>query len=196
MDGKAMSRDNDAAELVTAARMGDAIAWRKLVDSYSGMLSMRAQSLLLSREDTQDVVQTTWLRAIQHIGQLKQEDRLASWLSTIVTRESFKVIQQRRRELCTDDPALGDHAAPDSRLPEREVARKHLAKVLAQLIEGLPRSHQVVFKLLCATPEMPYSDIAQATGRPIGSIGPTRARCLKRLRVLLQRHGIGLDFLD
>jgi RNA polymerase sigma factor (sigma-70 family) len=186
---------DDATPLVRAARSGDALAWHKLIDNYSGMLAARARAFRLSREDTQDVVQTTWLRAMEHIDQLKDGKRLAGWLATIATREAIRLIGQRQREICTDDAELIDRPDPNMRHPDREIARRQLSKVVAKMVADLPASHRVVFEAL-AERELPYAAIASATGRPIGSIGPTRARCLKRLRVQLQAQGIGADFLD
>jgi RNA polymerase sigma factor (sigma-70 family) len=186
---------DDATPLVCAARGGDTLAWHKLIDNYSGMLAARARSFRLSREDTQDVVQTTWLRAMEHIHQLRDDERLGSWLTTIVTRETLRLIGQRRREVCTDDADLIDRPEPNARRPEQEIARRQLGKILAKLVADLPRSHRIVFEVLAGR-NLAYADIASATGRPIGSIGPTRTRCLKRLRVQLQEHGIGADFLD
>jgi RNA polymerase sigma factor (sigma-70 family) len=185
----------DATSLVCAARGGDPLAWHKLIDNYSGMLVARARSFRLSREDTQDVVQTTWLRAMEHIHQLKDDERLASWLTTIVSREALRTIGQRRREVSTNDTDLLDRPEPHARRPEQEIARRQLSKIVANLVADLPPSHRVVFEAL-AGPKSAYADIASATGRPMGSIGPTRARCLKRLRAQLQERDIGADFLD
>lgn len=130
-------RDENVAELVRAARTGDEDAWAGLVGIYNGMLNARLRRFRLSREDTQDVVQNTWLLAIQNLHCLRQEALFGSWLAAIATRESLKLIR-RSREICTDDASAIDRADDNVAAADRELARTWLTRTLDDVVEELP----------------------------------------------------------
>ncbi|PZG14990.1 RNA polymerase sigma factor [Nonomuraea aridisoli] len=181
----------DIAALVAAARDGDAGAWERLVEEFSPMLRARIRRFRLSHEDSQDVLQTTWLLAWQNLSSVTDGQRMAGWLATIAFRECLK-LTRRTKEICTPDlDSLGSTDDVD-----RELARIWLAGTLAELVEELPQAQRVLFKALTETSEPHYVDVARRLGRPVGSIGPTRARCFARLRGLLQAREITRDFLD
>jgi RNA polymerase sigma factor (sigma-70 family) len=186
----------DVLQLVAAARNGDANAWRALVARYSGMLRAKCRSYRLSNEDVNDVVQTTWLLAVQHLGQLKSDDHMGGWLATIAERECLKVVRRRSRETVSGDLGEMDLPGVQTPSPEREIARSWLTRVLPTLVGQLSASQQVLFKALTGMPEPHYADVARMTGRPLGSIGPSRARCLARLRVLLEDREVDAGFLN
>jgi RNA polymerase sigma factor (sigma-70 family) len=186
----------ERAQVVRAARNGDPAAWRTLVDRYTGMLRSKCLSYRLGREDTSDVVQSTWLLAVQRLGQLRSDDSVGRWLATIAERECLKVVRRKGRETVSAD--LTDMDVADSRLPspDREIARSWLSEVLPALIDQLPPSQRALLKVLTGTPELHYVDVARATGRPVGSIGPSRARCFARLRIMLENREIDASFLN
>jgi RNA polymerase sigma factor (sigma-70 family) len=190
------ARGSEVGPLVAAARNGDADAWRALLARYTGMLRVKCRSYRLSAEDASDVVQTTWLLAVQHLGQLRSDDHVGGWLATIAERECLKVVRRRTRETVSDD--LGEIDLPGRRTPspEREVARSWLTGILPTLVGQLSASQQVLFKALTGLPEAHYADVARLTGRPVGSIGPSRARCLARLRVMLEDREVDAGFLN
>ncbi|MEO3803688.1 sigma-70 family RNA polymerase sigma factor [Nonomuraea sp. B1E8] len=179
------------AALVSAAQEGDAAAWERLVEEFSPMLRARIRRFRLSHEDAQDVLQTTWLLAWQNLKSVTDGQRMAGWLATIAFRECLK-LTRRTKEICTPDlDSLGSTDDVD-----RELARIWLAGTLAELVEELPAAQRVLFRALTETSEPHYVDVARRLGRPVGSIGPTRARCFAKLRGLLQAREITRDFLD
>jgi RNA polymerase sigma factor (sigma-70 family) len=188
--------DDDIRPVVAAARLGDAGAWRALVDRYRGLLRARCLSYRLSHEDTSDVIQTTWLLAVQRLGQLRSDEHVGGWLATIAERECIKVLRRSSRETASGDLSEVDRPSGPSPSPEREVARSWLTRILPELVEQLPASQQTLFKVLSGMPEPHYGEVARLTGRPVGSIGPSRARCLARLRVLLEAHEVDAGFLN
>jgi RNA polymerase sigma factor (sigma-70 family) len=182
-------------DLVAAARAGDAEAWQRLVESHSGMLRARIRRFRLGREDTQDVLQNTWLLALQNLYRLEQERRVGSWLATIASRESLRLLR-RSREVCVDDLEAVDRPGDDDAASvDRRLARLWLNRILAEAAEELPATQRELFRLLAERPELRYVEVARELGRPIGSIGPSRARCLTRLRGLLEERGVTPDLL-
>ncbi|MFG2073016.1 RNA polymerase sigma factor [Nonomuraea maritima] len=181
----------DTAALVAAAKEGDPVAWEQLVEEFSPMLRGRVRRFRLRPEDAEDVLQTTWLLAWQNLGSVTDGHRFAGWLATIAFREGLK-LTRRTREICTPDlDSLGGTDDVD-----RELARIWLAGTLEELVDELPPAQRVLFRALTETSEPHYVDVARRLGRPVGSIGPTRARCFARLRGLLQDREITRDFLD
>jgi len=174
-----MALQDDSAYLVARARDGDGAAWAKLVDRYSGLLWSIARSFALNDADSGDVVQTTWLRLVERIDQIAEPAAVGGWLAVTARRESLRVAQRRGRELPGEIP---DTRAPG---PERvAMAREHLGHVAAA-IQTLPQRCQSLLRMFALAPT--YADLAAALDIPIGSIGPTRARCLENLRRKLSR---------
>ncbi|MFI6175435.1 RNA polymerase sigma factor [Nonomuraea sp. NPDC051191] len=181
----------DTASLVSDAQEGDAQAWERLVEEFTPMLRSRIRRFRLGHEDAQDVLQTTWLLAWQNLKRVEDPQRMPGWLATIAFRECLK-LTRRTREICTPDlDTLGSTDDVD-----RELARIWLAGTLEELVEELPTAQRVLFRALTETSEPHYVDVARRLGRPVGSIGPTRARCFAKLRGLLQDREITRDFLD
>lgn len=173
--------DEETARLVRAAAGGDTQAWETLVDRHSGLLRSIARSHRLSRADTDDVVQTTWLRFVEHLPRIKNPASARGWLATTARRECLRVLRQEAKcppseelpevRLQTDVPAI------DARLLQSERDR-----ALWQAFGRLPTRDQALLGLLIADTPLSYEQIGSAMDMPVGSIGPTRARCLSRLR--------------
>jgi RNA polymerase sigma factor (sigma-70 family) len=181
----------EVGELVRRAAAGDESAWVVLVDRYTPMLWAITRGYRLPAADAADVTQVAWLRLTQHLHTLRQPEHVAGWLATTVRRESLAVIRRTRREEpreLEDDkfPAPEDPAGgADERLLRRERDR-----IVQQAMQKLPSRQRMLLELLSADPPPNYKDISDATGVPIGSIGPTRARALRRLRTLLEQEGL------
>ncbi|MEU5880477.1 sigma-70 family RNA polymerase sigma factor [Spirillospora sp. NPDC047279] len=183
--------------LVSAARNGDDDAWRRLVQNYSGMLRSRIRHFRLSHDDAQDVIQTTWLLALQNLHRLQQETRLGAWLTTIAVRESMKLLK-RSREISTDDLDTIDGPGTDSATAsvDRRLTGTWFHLALAEAAAELPASQRELLAALTGRPDLRYVELAKVLGRPIGSIGPSRARTLARLRGLLAARGVTPDLLE
>lgn len=181
------------AQLVAAARNGQPLAWRQLVQTYEGLLWRTTRSFRLTPDDAHDVIQETWLRALTRLGQLKDPDRLGGWLAMIASRECLRHIARSRREVTTDDFSGYE---PDNPLesPDRRALRASFTRLIAEISAQLTERERHLLEAMTAVAEPRYTQIAQQLDIPIGSIGPTRMRCLRRVRTLLAERGIGDDY--
>jgi RNA polymerase sigma factor (sigma-70 family) len=175
----------DNADLLDRVGHGEAEAWDQIVGQFAGLVWSVARSYRLDRAATDDVVQTVWLRLAEHCGRIRQPERLAAWLATTTRNEALRVFRQSARVTTSGDDRVfdgGDTTSPG--IDERIIDIDDRSEVMAAFRE-LSVEDQQLLRLLCAVPALDYETIAEIIGRPIGSIGPTRARCLERLRRLL-----------
>ena len=166
--------------LVAAAAAGDAAAWEEIVERFSGLVWATARAHRLARDDAADVAQTTWLRLVEHLDRIRDPEQLGAWLATTARRESLRLIRLRRQEQASDDVDLFEAPSDDAlerlcstptAMP-RSGARSRSSRSAARRSCGCSSSDA----------EPSYEEIAAALGMPIGSIGPTRMRCLDRLQ--------------
>ena len=172
--------------LLELAAGGDRAAWEQLVDRYIGLIWSITRDYRLSESDAADVTQTTWLRLLEHVERIEAPERLASWLATTARRECARVVAGRVRVvLAFDEAGLEQVGAVQPELDAPLLAEERARDVRAA-VEALPPRWRELLELLMADPPVSYAEIAQRLGVPVGSIGPTRGRCLRRLRELLE----------
>ena len=172
------------ASLVGAAREGHDDAIGELVTELSPMLWQVARAAGLSSDGAEDVLQTVWLRLLAHLHGIRTPAALTGWLVTTTRREAWRVRGAERRQFPADQDWLA--AIPDSRPNAEALAvsgerRRELWNALGRLS---PRCQELL-RIVAFVPRPDYSVVAAALGMPRGSIGPTRGRCLARLRALL-----------
>lgn len=170
----------DMAHLVRAAADGDDAAWRELVARYGGLVWSVARSHRLSHADAGDVVQATWLKLVQHLGSVKNPDAVGAWLATTARRECLRIIDGSKHQIPFGDD-LPEPPAGDAQL-DAELLRAERDSILWRAVSLLRPEDQALLRMLAADPPASYAEISAALAMPIGSIGPTRARCLERLR--------------
>ena len=170
------------AALVSAALAGDQRAWDVLVDRYTGLLWAVARAHRLSTPDAADVVQTTWLRCVEHLDRVRDAERLGPWLATTARRECLRSLQRAGRQVPSDDDRLFDPPDTAQQAPDASLLRRERAGVLWGAVDALPDRCRRLLRVLMADPPPPYEAVSAALGMPVGSIGPTRSRCLDRLR--------------
>jgi RNA polymerase sigma factor (sigma-70 family) len=180
---------DEVATLVRASSAGDALAWEALVARFSGLVWSVIRGYHLSRADSADVFQTTWLRLVEHIDRLQAPDQVGAWLATTARRECLRVARAHGRSVPVDDTTLvflgrSDDRSPEQAVLEAEQARLDAARAerLWQALADLSPQCSRLLRVLMASPPPSYTEVAAALGMPVGSIGPTRARCLQRLR--------------
>jgi RNA polymerase sigma factor (sigma-70 family) len=175
---------SEVAGCVRRAAAGDKDAWDEIVGSFSGLVWTVANGHRLGPTDTAEVMQTTWLRLLENLDRIREPERLGGWLATTARRESLRMLRLRGRELPTDDEAAIDNGAGSVPGPEQAVLDRDRDRRLWSAFDRLnDRCRQLLHLVIVVQP--PYSEVSAAMDMPIGSIGPTRQRCLERLRRLL-----------
>ncbi|GAB3443512.1 sigma-70 family RNA polymerase sigma factor [Phycicoccus ginsengisoli] len=176
---------HEVEALVRAAADGDDAAWEALVRQYVALLWRIALRHGLSESDAADVVQNTWLRLVEHIDDVREPARVASWLSTTAQRESLRVVADRRRVVLADDQAAFDRVDPLQPAVDEACIAREQGGLARQALEALPAPWRSLMNLLAQEPALSYEQIGATLGVPIGSIGPTRGRAVRRLRSIL-----------
>jgi RNA polymerase sigma factor (sigma-70 family) len=168
-------------ELVAAAARSEAGAWEALVARFGGLVNAKARGYRLSDAEVADVSQTVWLRLIEHIDRLRDPEQVASWLATTAGNEALRVVRQRQRWTPVEDvDALGVHDTAET-APPVEVEERNVQ--LRALVATLPTRQRALMELLMADRRPNYVEVSANLGMPVGSVGPTRQRCLRTLRV-------------
>jgi RNA polymerase sigma factor (sigma-70 family) len=176
----------DAALMVQRAAQGDQQAWERLVSQYARLIWAMTRDFKLTDSDAADVSQATWLRLLEHIDRLDHPERVGSWLAATARNECLRSLNARKRVvLVQDDLTLGGDATSVREIDEGLLADERAADV-RRALSHLPRRWQQVLHMLMADPPATYAEISDRLGLPVGSIGPTRGRCLEMLRGLLQ----------
>jgi RNA polymerase sigma factor (sigma-70 family) len=177
---------SDIAELVRRAAEGDRMAWERLVDQFARLIWSITAEFKLVESDAADVAQTTWLRLLEHIDRIQHPDRVGSWLAATARNECLRSLAARKRVVLSDDDVeLSSGATNELEIDERLLADER-AQTVRDALSRLPRRWQRLLEMLMADPPASYADISDELELPIGSIGPTRGRCLARLRILLE----------
>jgi RNA polymerase sigma factor (sigma-70 family) len=167
--------------LVAAAAGGNQAAWNAIVDRYAALVWSVCLRFRLSESDAADVVQTVWLRTVERLSSLREPAALPGWLATTTRRECLRVVGSRGSlplgELAATLPADEETTAPDAELLAAE-RRALVREAFAQL----PQHCQRLLALLVSSEAPSYAEIGARLQMPVGSIGPTRSRCLDKLR--------------
>jgi len=179
-----MSDDQLVTDLVTQAGNGDSKAWDALVERYAPLIWSICRRHRLADADARDVGQNVWLRLVDQLGTLRDPAALPGWLATTTRRECSRMLcAATRGPLATgyvpDPETLADEQAVT---PEDELLRAERHAALREALQDLPPQGQRLIALLVADPPVPYAQISARLGIPAGSIGPTRRRCLDKLR--------------
>jgi RNA polymerase sigma factor (sigma-70 family) len=180
---------NEAASALQRAAAGDQTAWDTLVEDFSQMLWAVVSGFRLGHADTAEVVQTTWLRLVENLDRIKQPEALGGWLATTARREALRLLRLRRREPVVEDGDIYEPIVPAEPGPEARALDADRERSLWNAFRRLPEQCRTLLYLLSVA-ALSYSELAATLDIPIGGIGPTRARCLARLRRLLQDDGI------
>ncbi|RKS80450.1 RNA polymerase sigma factor (sigma-70 family) [Motilibacter peucedani] len=188
-----MTDEHDVADLVRAARDGDQAAWDALVDRYAGLVWSVVRGYRLASDDASDVFQTAWLRLVEQLPRLREPERVGAWLATTARHECLRVLKSRTRETATDTDVLDLRTDDDSAPPGSDLLRAERDSVLWQCFEASSGPCRQLLGVLIADPPLSYLQVAETLGMPVGSIGPTRRRCLERLRRQLVEAGVDAE---
>jgi RNA polymerase sigma factor (sigma-70 family) len=170
----------DIERVVRAASAGDRAAVSELVERFAVRVRLVARQHRLAAHDVEDVVQTTWLRLLEHAHTIREPTAVGAWLETTARRESLRIIRASGRERPTNNELVLD--APVAPVGEQRLRAAEDRAALAGALKQLPDDRRELLSMLFAEPTPSYAEISRALDMPVGSIGPTRARCLARLR--------------
>jgi len=185
-------------DLVQAAARGDRQAWEVLYERYSPLISSVCRRFRLAGDDAEDVSQTVWLALVQQLCRLREPSALPGWIATTTKNEALRVINAGRRTLPSDPMDNRFDSAeradwiksPEPHEPCDLLCQADQRRALQDGLAQLRPEHRRLLLLLVADPRLSYQQISGRLGIPIGSIGPTRARCLRRLRDTRQIHAL------
>lgn len=174
-----------SGQLVGALRLGGQErqrAWEELVRRHSRTMYAVARSFHLDAATSEDLVQTAWLRLLERVDQLRDHDAVGAWLCTVVRNEALRALTRRREIPTALDLEGRADGAEDS---AAGLIRAERVAALRTAFAYLSEECQRLLRLTTADPPLSYDEIAAAVGRPRGSLGPTRRRCLDALRIRL-----------
>jgi RNA polymerase sigma factor (sigma-70 family) len=174
--------ENPVSQLVAAALDGDHTSWNALVGRYTPLVLSVVRRHRLQGSDAEDVVQTVWLRLVENLRGIREPAALPGWIVTTTRNECLHVIRKQRLVSPTD---LGEEGWPDGSAEtpvdsDLLAAERHEALLMA--LAELPERQRALLLLLVEDPPVSYEEISRRLGIPVGSIGPTRARALARVR--------------
>ena len=174
------------ADLLRACRRGDATAWEQLLDRYERLVYSIARNTGLSPEDAADITQLTFTYLLQSLDGMTDEGNLRAWLATVAKRHGRRLLVRRLRYQTSEiDDEIIDGLLPDQAKADG-IERWELAEWLRSGLERIDERCRRLLSALYFDPGEPsYADIASSIGIAEGSVGPIRARCLKRLRETL-----------
>lgn len=178
----------DVAAVVRRAADGDEAAWHRLVEDFSSLVWAVALRQGLGRADAGEAVQMTFLRLVENLATLREPEALGGWLATTARREAWRIARRGGRETLMETEPEVEATEPG---PEERALDGERARAVRAAFAGLPERCARLLELVVVL-ALPYSQVASMLDMPMGSIGPTRARCLDRLRALLP-EGVGND---
>jgi RNA polymerase sigma factor (sigma-70 family) len=172
-------------ELVGHCVAGDRRAWDDLVAEFGTLVRAIARAFGLNQADADDVCQMTWSRAFQRIHTLREPDRFRAWLATLTRREALNHLRGATRYLPVGDSREFEHLQSADTSPEDQLLRRSERDRVTSALRELPSDQRELIGCLFGERAMSYDQISAALAMPRGSVGPTRARALRRLRQLM-----------
>jgi RNA polymerase sigma factor (sigma-70 family) len=165
-------------------RAGDDAALDELVTVMSPVLWHVVRACGLDKEAAEDVVQNTWLTLVKGADSVRDAQAITRWLCTAARREAWRVSKASTRTRPIEDEVL-DARMPLQTSPEAQVVTNDENSLLWAALGRLPERCQKLLRIVAWEPRPDYSSVAEGLQMPVGSIGPTRRRCLDKLRVEL-----------
>ncbi len=184
MDERGPDRAARITALMSAARQGSDDAVGEIVTEFSPLLWHVARAAGLSPGDAQDVLQTVWMRLIEHLDDIRTPTALAGWLVVTTRREAWRVRAAERKQIPTDQESFAELPVKGPGSEEQVIIEDQRRRLWAAIRQLSPRCQELL-RIVAFVPRPDYAAVAAGLGMQIGSIGPTRGRCLAKLRALL-----------
>jgi RNA polymerase sigma factor (sigma-70 family) len=169
--------------LIRACRRGDVGAWQSVLDRYERLVFSVPRRYGLSHEDAADITQLTFTILIQSMDTLSEDSNLGAWLITVSRRHTWRLLDRNRRKVASEYAIRGETNTPPV---SEDIEHWELGEWLNQGLSLVSKDCRELLSALYLEPAQPsYADVAARLGMAVGSVGPTRIRCLKRLRQIL-----------
>jgi len=170
---------------------GEEHAWRTFLREYGRIVLIVIRRFCLEPEDGEEVFQNTCLSVHRALDRLEDPAKLSAWVYSIASHHALRLLRNRRRDRNLEQAAWPEAPDPAAGAAEEVAAAFARARLIRVGLSGLdPRCQRLLSWLYLSTPPLTYAQISRDEGVPIGSIGPTRARCLEKLRRALQERGV------
>lgn len=176
-------------ELVSMCLQGDAQAWEALIMRYRRLIFSVPVRFGFPSADAADVFQQVCLKLLEHLHEVKDETKISSWLITTTTRQCLHLKSLKNRETGSDEE-FEEPPDPGENLEELRILTEQQQTVREAVDQLPPRCRGLIDMLYFDARALSYEEIAESMDMPVASIGPTRARCLEKLRTILRRRGI------
>lgn len=187
------SSDLTDNELIAKCLENDAQAWEILVRRYQRLISSIGVKYRFSRDDIADVFQSVVIILLEQLPKLRHMTKLSSWIITVTVRECWKIRHRGGRDVVVDDAVwdrlinTGDDTRPTIEGELLVLERQHQVR---RALEALsPQCQSLLTQLFFSKETVSYQDIGRALGMPVASIGPTRGRCLAKLKAIMEKSG-------
>lgn len=176
------SMNSGLPELVSGAIAGDKQAWNGIVRRFSPLVASISRRFRLSESDIDDVRQNVWLSLLQHIEAIREPRALAGWIAVTTRNEALRVVTAHRRIELVDpqtDPRLqfADHTDPAT-----DLLRREKYEAVEDALAEMDPAQQEFMRMFLTDSTVSYRDISRRLNMPTGSIGPTRARYLRKMQ--------------
>jgi len=184
--------NSDVAVLVRRSLNGDDVAWARLVDRYQNLVYSIPRRMGLGADDAEDVFQGTFLALHRHLDRLDHPATIAKWLSVTASRECFKIKRLKGRHATEqlEGRTLEELVADEEASAEANAVMSVEADSVRSALTLISEKCRQLLSLLYMSSDPSYQVIVEETGMAMGSIGPTRARCLEKLRSILAKSGV------
>ena len=173
--------NQSADQLLASAVSGDWAAWDEIISRHERLVINTALRIGLSRSDAQDVAQLTWLRLWEHGHQIRQPERLSSWLVSTARREAVRLAAASRRHVLVADPSGERPGSRQAAVVDSYPVDQEYDWPIQQALNRLPARYRTLLRLLSSELGLSYSEVAGQMGLPVGSIGPMRMRAIRML---------------
>ncbi|MEU0180247.1 RNA polymerase sigma factor [Streptomyces sp. NPDC001902] len=170
------------AELLAGCARGEQTAWDEMVERFGRLVWSVIRSHRMNDVDAEDVRQLTWFRLVQNVDRIRDPDRIGDWLATVARRESLKVVTRGKRLVMVGDSQTLEVLSGHHESPEQITLRAHRKEEVLRAIHGLSDQCRGVLRMALEDPPASYEEISSALSMSLGSVGPIRTRCLRRLR--------------
>jgi RNA polymerase sigma factor (sigma-70 family) len=169
-------------DLLKRAIAGETAAWNEIVRRFSPLIGTVARSFNLSPSDASDITQVVWLRLFEHMERIRSASLLGAWLTTVTRRECLRALRKTDRERPAPEEHLDRAADGDAGDVERGVLASERDTIVSSALDEVSPQCQTLLRLLMEEARPSYGRVASTLDMPVGSIGPTRQRCLNCLR--------------